>query len=86
MYFPKLDEIYGSELIYLKADKPPNQTTIYQQTYKMTKTHWKAVDTPEKRCDESDSTANTTQCITSYFEHTIGCSMGLAGSNKQIAM
>ena len=86
MYFPKVDEIYGSDLIYLKVDKPLNLTTIYHQTYKMTKTHWKAVDTPDKRCDDSDSEANTTQCITSYLEHKIGCSVGLAGSDKEIAM
>ena len=86
MYFPKVDEIYGSELIYLRVDRPPNQTTIYQQTYKMTKTHWEAMDTADKRCDNTDLWTNTTQCITSYLEHEIGCSMGLAGCNKQIAM
>ena len=85
MYFPKLDEIYGSEHIYLRVDKTIEHQ-IYYQAYKMTKTHWKALDTPDKRCDDSYSEANTTQCITRYLEHTIGCSMGLAGSDKQIAM
>ena len=27
MYFPKTDDIYGSELIFVRADKPKNNAT-----------------------------------------------------------
>ena len=89
MYFPKVDEIYGSEHIFIRVDKPKNNITgveIKDWAYKITKTHWKALDTPDKRCDDSNLDANTTQCITRYLEDTIGCSMGLSGSDMQIAM
>ena len=89
MYFPKTDEIYGSEFIFVRRDKPKNNATdieVKNYEYKITKTHWKALDTSDKRCDDSFSDANTTQCITRYLEHTVGCSMGLSGSDKQLAM
>ena len=81
-----MDEIYGSELILLKVDDAPPNHKVYHQSYKFRKTYWKALDTPEKRCDESSLEANTTQCITRYLEQTVGCSLGLAGSDKQITM
>ena len=86
MCFLKADSIYGSEFLFLREDKKQQNGKIYHRCYKITKTHWKALDTPNKRCDDSNSEANTTQCITRYLENTIGCSMGLAGSDKQIGM
>ena len=87
MYFPKIDEIYGSEFIYLKVDEAMNAAnTSYMQSFKMRKTHWKALDTPDKRCDEGYSEANTTHCLTSYLERTVGCSMGLSGGNPHMTM
>ena len=86
MYFPRGDEIYGSEFIYLRMDQHVEENKTYQINYQMKKTHWMAVDNPDKRCDDSSSEANTTQCITRYLEQTIGCSMGLAGSDEQLAM
>ena len=86
MYFPKADGLYGSEFIHLRVDKKVEENKTYQINYQMKKTHWIAMDNPDKRCDGSFSEANTTRCITRYLEQTIGCSMGLAGSDKQIAM
>ena len=87
MYFPKIDEIYGSEFIYLRVDEAMHTAnTSYVQSFKIRKTHWKALDTPEKRCDEEYSEANTTQCLTSYLERTVGCSMGISGGDQQLTM
>ena len=83
MYFPKGDNIYGSEYLFLREDKKQQNGKIYHRSYKITKTHWKALDTPNKRCDDSNSEANTTQCITRYLEQMIGCSMGLLRSDRQ---
>ena len=79
MYFPKVDEIFGSKVFYSPmAEGSP--------TYKIKRIRWKALDTPGKRCTSQDTEANTTKCITAYMENTIGCSMGLAGSDRQIPM
>ena len=90
MYFPKMDRIFGSDFIYIEVDNPrmkakPNGTGyIIKQHYNMAKTHWKAMDTPLKRCRSNKFTANTTQCLTQFLEHNIGCSIGLARSDTQV--
>ena len=89
MYFPKVDGIYGSDLIYLVFDNLMSKTgkkRCFGQSHKIEKTHWNALDTSDKRCDPSSSVAKTTQCLTRYLERTIGCSMGLAESDAQIAV
>ena len=84
MYFPKVDGIYGSDLIFITfADI---KTGCLNQAHKIEKTHWNALDTPSKRCDPSSSGAKTTECLTRYLEHTIGCSMGMAKSDAKIAL
>ena len=76
MIFHKVDEIFGSKRI--NVDKGHN--------YKIKRTRWKALDSPVKRCTDQGAKANTTQCVTNYIENTIGCSMGLSGSDPQIPM
>ena len=90
MYFPKIDKIFGSEFMALQVDsarmkkvKEENTTYRIMTTYSMVKTHWKALDTPLKRCIKENEEANTTQCIVKFLEHNIGCSMGLAKSNAK---
>ena len=50
------------------------------------RTRVKSMNTDAKRCDESIamSNPNTGECVTKYLEDTIGCSMGLSGSNPSI--
>ena len=85
MYFPKVDGIYGSDLIYL-AFADIKRGGCFGQAHKIEKTHWDELDTPSKRCDPSSSGAKTTECLTRYLEGTLGCSMGLAESDAQIAL
>ena len=91
MYVPKIDNIYGSEVIAFLVDsarmkKAREQGTAYdiRTVHKMAKTHWKALDTPLKRCRSENKEANTTQCIVQFLENKIGCSLGLAKSNSEV--
>ena len=88
MYTPKIDNIFGSEVIAANLDrvrinaKPEGTGYDISQYFKMKKTLWKALDTPAKRCNSYNTEANTTQCLTDFLEQKIGCSMGLAKSNS----
>ena len=86
MYMPKLNGVFGSDFMYLKVGKARmrdgNSTGIHA-FYKMKQTLWKALDTPQKRCINNKK-ANTTKCLTLYLEDKIGCSMGLARSDKNV--
>ena len=90
MYFPKIDKIFGSEFIALQVDsarmnaKEKNTSYHIFDSFNMAKTHWKALDTPLKRCKSENREANTTQCIIRFLEQNIGCSMGLAKSNEKL--
>ena len=91
MYFPKMDKIFGSEFMALQVDsarvkKAKEEGTAFRimAVYKMAKTHWKALDTPLKRCKSENKEANTTKCIVQFLENKIGCSMGLAKSNSKV--
>ena len=76
MIFHKVDEIFGSRVINVPKGRK----------YKIKRTSWKALDYPAKRCTEQGAKANTTRCITNYIENTIGCSIGLSGSDPQFPM
>ena len=90
MYFPKIDNIFGSEGKFVTLDnsrmkaKPEGTGYFVSQHYKFQKTHWKALDTPLKRCRSDNTEASTTQCLTHFLEHKIGCSLRLPGSDPQI--
>ena len=84
MYFPKIDRIFGSDFIYIQVAKPNGTGYFIMQHYNMAKTHWKALDNPLKRCRSDNNKANTTQCLTQFLEHNIGCSIGLAKSDTQV--
>ena len=80
MYFPKLDETFGSNFksIKIKKEMVERNDSLFLVDYNLKMTRWKSMDTPNKRCDTSNSPANTTGCITKYLESTISCSMNLA--------
>ena len=79
-----MDDIYGSELIFLSVNSEMRKAgTFGLQPYKIKRTLMKGLDTPTKRCDKDGSVARISQCITSYLESKIGCSMGLLRSDRQ---
>ena len=87
MYPPKIDKIFGSDLIHHNVDdslRKVRASSFYVQSYKIMMTQWEALDSPTKRCNNDASELNTTMCLTQYLEHEIGCSMGLAGSDPEI--
>ena len=87
MYFPKIDNIFGSQVKFVSLDTKTKQEGsgyLISQHYAFQKTHWKALDTPLKRCRSDNVKANTTQCLTHFLEHKIGCSLRLPGSDPQI--
>ena len=87
MFPPKIDKIFGSDLIHMKVDESQRKSmasAYYLQYYKIMMTQWKALDSPTKRCDNDATEPNTTLCLTRYLEHEIGCSMGLAGNDPEI--
>ena len=86
IYIPKADNVYGSEYILLSVSEEMRPAgTFGLQPYKIKRTHVKVLDTPTKRCDGDDSKTQITQCITSYLENTIGCSMSLLRSDEKVA-
>ena len=81
MYFPKDDNIFGSDNIF----KEINSTGSYDQTLSLTRTRWKTLSYENNRCDQDpDTEASFTQCITHYLEDKVGCSMGLPRSNPEV--
>ena len=87
MYLPKQDEAFGS-FYFHKSYNPPRQkySWRYDQGYRLERTHWKILDTQDQRCDKGSLRVDTTTCITRYLEKTIGCSMGLHGTNPTLKM
>ena len=85
MYFPKLDEIYGSSphTIKIKKELIERNASVFIMDYEVKMMHWKALDTEDKRCDNSNS-GNVTGCIAKYIEKEIGCSMNLALSDLNV--
>ena len=86
MYFPRADNLYGSDTFYLETSGALRKsgTTEFLRYYKIRRLHWNALDNPEKRCDMVDTEANTTRCLTRYMEETVGCSMGLTRSDLRM--
>ena len=86
MYFPKSDEIYGSNVQTIKIKKElieRNVSSFFMMDYQVKMTHLKALDTKDKRCDNSNS-GKVTGCIAKYIENEIGCSMNLALSDPNV--
>ena len=85
----KTDDIFGQKDIPINVGNQLRNSVqfgYYSKEYKIKRTHWKAMDKPEKKCSEETTEVNTTVCITNYIEQTTGCSMGLYGSNPEIPM
>ena len=84
IFIPKMDNIYGSELIFLPVSREMRQLgTSGLQPYKIKRTLVKGLNKPEERCDEDISGAHITQCITRYLEKQAGCSIGLLRSDTK---
>ena len=81
MYIPRADKIFGSE--YIITEEVWENGTSYHQYHEFGRTHWKSLDTEEKRCD-TENQYNTTKCITHFLENSIGCSMGMAESDTEV--
>ena len=84
MYFPS--ELFGNDNFFLDMSRVERsaRATEYLRGFKVRRTLWKSLDTPSKRCDKSNTDANTTRCITQYMEDRVGCSMGLARSDPGV--
>lgn len=82
MYVPKQDDAFGGCYFYRGTGVLSNGS--YYQSYTLTRTRWKTLNTATQRCDEGKSAANTTKCITRYLERTIGCSLGLHGTDPGV--
>ena len=83
----KVDDIFGQKDIPMNVgDQLKNslQFRHFRKDFKIKRTHWKALDRPEKKCSEGTTEANITKCIAHFIEQTIGCSIGVLGSNPQI--
>ena len=84
MYFTS--ELFGNDNFFLDTSRVERRAraTELLRGFKVKRTLWKSLDTPSKRCDKSNTDANTTKCITQYLEDTVGCSMGLARSDPGV--
>ena len=83
-------KIFGSEMIriYLPVDTPlrNGEFHVYKQDFRLTQTHWKAIDNKEQRCDDrytsADNIVNTSACIVAFLEQESNCSMATIGSKN----
>ena len=81
MYFPKDDEIFGSDNMYREL----YLNSSYQEELKIKRTLRKAISNEGNICDEDKFTeASVTRCITKYLEEKIGCSVGMSGGDPEI--
>ena len=84
MYIPKQDGAFGS-FYFPKTFPWGNMVNMtYSHEYRLERTHLKTLDTRDQRCDKEISSADTITCITQYLESTIGCSMGLYGTDLNL--
>ena len=81
MYLPRQDGAFGSFYFFKKL--PPYNVLTYDN-YLLERTHVKTLNTQNQRCDEENSGVDTTTCITKYLEQTVGCSMGLHGTDPDL--
>ena len=90
MYFPKIDQMFGSYYFLLEFPTKYKNTTKYEngvcltKRYKLQRTHWTFLDKKRNRCDQGKTAAKTTECITEFMEQNVNCSIGLQGSNSNI--
>ena len=92
MYLPNPTKLFGSE--YLTMDLPYGSDSgeagkylYFRQDFRLSQIRWKAVDQESLRCEdkpEKHPTQNgtVTDCIVSYLESEVGCSMGLQGHQQ----
>ena len=82
MYIPKQDEAFGSFYFYITMITRPKYHG--EQKYRIERTHYKTLRTEKQRCDDRVDVANTTTCITQYIEQTVGCSIGMYGTESTV--
>ena len=88
MFIPH-PNIFGSDMIriHLTSEDLSAQNGsyhVFKQDFRLTQTHWKAIDTEKQRCDDkqtsTDEEVDITSCIVDYLEGLSNCSMVLMGS------
>ena len=82
MYFVKKNNPFGSYYFYLEM--PNDREVKWYTSYQLERTRWKTLNTENERCDDTDSDPNMTKCITGYLERSVGCSMGLHGTDPDM--
>ena len=84
-------KIFGSDMISMYLPKEARYTKngsyrVYMQDFRLTQTHWKAIDNAKQRCDDKHTSTSdnvsTSACITDYLEQKSNCSMVLMGSKS----
>ena len=90
MYLPNA-KLFGSDMIlmYLPVEAMSTEDGsyhVYNQDFRLTQTHWKAIDNEKQRCDDThtsiDDSVSTSACIADYLERESNCSMVLLGSTS----
>ena len=90
MFIPNTVRLYGSKLTQAKhyhdviEIREAFECFTYQM--KLTKSGLKALDQPTERCDSSTRYPKTSQCIATYIEKQIGCSINIHGGQATTAM
>ena len=91
MFVPNRVGVYGSQ--YTQASQANNDvienhndSLCYIYEMKITKSGLKAIDQPTQRCDSSARDPNTSECIATYIENQIGCSLKIHGSSGRAEM
>ena len=84
MYFPKKDGVFGSSFFYKPIQSIHARNKKYGQSYRLEQTHLKILRTENQICDDGNSEPNTTMCITRHLEKTVGCSMGMLGTDPHM--
>ena len=67
MYLPQYEKTFGSAFLTLDIPnhgfniQDTNNSYYYGQNYLLVRTHWKALDNEEQRCDQKSNAGSTTR-------------------------
>jgi hypothetical protein len=73
-------DIYGQAATMMEIE----QNKSVAQEYELSKTHWKALDQHDEKCDSDNKSNDVSECIKTYLETKVGCIFkGWNGNSSQ---
>ena len=84
MYIPSSSNIFGSDYVTITRPFTTEKKYSYYYSYSLKRVQWKTIDHEYLRCDDKQAVGSTSECLTSFLEGRVGCSMQLQGSKQHL--